>query len=104
MIINRRDMCTLVVLLLLGAFTLSCTSSSSTQPVPLIEEPLLSAEEPVLANNETVPIIWDDDGSIDGVTALLYLLQHPSYGVKAATISPGIAHPAISSPSFLISP
>jgi purine nucleosidase/pyrimidine-specific ribonucleoside hydrolase len=56
---------------------------------------VLPTEEPVLATKETVPIIWDDDGSIDGVTALLYLLQHPSYEVKAATISPGIAHPDI---------
>ena len=49
---------------------------------------------------EPLAIIWDDDGSIDGVTALLYLIAHPSLEVKAATISPGIAHPQLFAPKL----
>ena len=51
--------------------------------------------QPASATTEPLPVIWDDDGSIDGVTALLYLLQNRSFEVKAATISPGIAHPSV---------
>jgi hypothetical protein len=47
------------------------------------------------AYGEPVPVIWDDDGSADGVVALLYLLKHPGYDVKAATVSYGIAHPVL---------
>lgn len=47
-----------------------------------------------------IPIIWDDDGSIDGVTALLYLLRNPAFDVVAATVSPGIAHPAVFAPNL----
>jgi pyrimidine-specific ribonucleoside hydrolase len=40
-----------------------------------------------------VPIIWDDDGSPDGVIALLYFLKNPEVSVKAITVSCGEAHP-----------
>lgn len=52
-------------------------------------------EESAAPAEEVIPVIWDDDGSIDGVTALLYLLQHQAFQVKGATISPGIAHPRV---------
>jgi purine nucleosidase/pyrimidine-specific ribonucleoside hydrolase len=40
-----------------------------------------------------VPIIVDDDGSPDGILALLFFLRHPHYDVRAVTVSPGEAHP-----------
>jgi pyrimidine-specific ribonucleoside hydrolase len=40
-------------------------------------------------------IIWDSDGSLDGVIGLLYFLQHPNVSVEALTISCGEAHPEI---------
>ena len=40
-----------------------------------------------------IPLLWDDDGSPDGVIALLYFLQHPGVDVKAITVSCGLAHP-----------
>jgi purine nucleosidase/pyrimidine-specific ribonucleoside hydrolase len=55
---------------------------------------------PELSSSTPAPVIWDDDGSIDGVTALLYLLQHGAFDVQAATISPGIAHPQIFAPKL----
>ncbi len=42
-----------------------------------------------------VPIVYDDDGSPDGTTALLYLLSHPQADVKAVNISYGEAHPEV---------
>ena len=40
-----------------------------------------------------IQLLWDDDGSPDGVIALLYFLQHPGVDVKAITVSCGLAHP-----------
>lgn len=42
-----------------------------------------------------IPLIFDDDGSPDGMMALLYFLQNPNYDVKAVTISQGEAHPQL---------
>ena len=42
-----------------------------------------------------VPIIFDDDGSPDGTTALLYLLSNPGVDLKAVGITYGEAHPAV---------
>ncbi len=44
---------------------------------------------------EKIPVIWDDDGSPDGMIALLYLLRHPTFEVKAITVSCGEAHPKV---------
>jgi len=55
-------------------------------------------EEPPIAETPgrpLIPFIWDDDGSPDGVIALLYLLRHPEVNVKAITVSCGEAHPAL---------
>jgi inosine-uridine nucleoside N-ribohydrolase len=43
----------------------------------------------------SIPVIVDDDGSPDGVIALLYFLRHPDYDVKAVTVSVGEAHPQL---------
>jgi purine nucleosidase/pyrimidine-specific ribonucleoside hydrolase len=40
-------------------------------------------------------LIWDDDGSPDGVIALLYFLHHPNVIVDAITVSYGQAHTKI---------
>jgi pyrimidine-specific ribonucleoside hydrolase len=52
-------------------------------PMPL---PSLGADGPI-------PIIVDDDGSPDGMIALLYFLRNPLFDVRAVTISYGEAHP-----------
>jgi inosine-uridine nucleoside N-ribohydrolase len=49
--------------------------------------------QPSLIGNTPIPVIVDDDGSPDGITALLYFLSNPYYDVKAATVSYGEAHP-----------
>jgi inosine-uridine nucleoside N-ribohydrolase len=64
----------------------ACSTSagaSDETPLPL---PTPSAQGPI-------PIIVDDDGSPDGMIALLYFLRNPLFEVKAVTISCGEAHP-----------
>lgn len=84
--IKQKTTRTALLLLLISILALSCQSPEVTPPDLPLTEP--------------VAIIWDDDGSIDGVTALLYFLEHPSFDVKAATISPGIAHPQVFAPKL----
>lgn len=50
---------------------------------------------PTLDGQGSIPIIVDDDGSPDGVIALLYLLRNPLFEVKAVTVSYGEAHPEL---------
>jgi inosine-uridine nucleoside N-ribohydrolase len=40
-----------------------------------------------------IPVIVDDDGSPDGMIAMLYFLRNPLFDVRAVTISYGEAHP-----------
>jgi purine nucleosidase/pyrimidine-specific ribonucleoside hydrolase len=47
------------------------------------------------ARIERIPIFFDDDGSPDGTTALLYLLSDPQAEVIAVSVSYGEAHPQI---------
>lgn len=42
-----------------------------------------------------VPVIVDDDGSPDGMIALLYWLRHPGFEVRAITVSCGETHPSV---------
>ena len=53
---------------------------------------------PTLSGQTPVPIIVDDDGSPDGMIALLYFLRNPLFEVKAVTISQGEAHPDVFAP------
>ena len=41
------------------------------------------------------PLIIDDDGSQDGMTAIAYMLANPEFNVEAITISNGIARPEV---------
>ena len=55
---------------------------------------------PVEETKEIAPlhIIWDDDGSPDGMIALMYLLKHPSVQVEAVTVTAGEAFPQTFAP------
>jgi len=46
-------------------------------------------------NATPTPLIIDDDGSQDGMTAIAYMLANPQFDVKAITISNGIARPEV---------
>jgi pyrimidine-specific ribonucleoside hydrolase len=71
-----------------------CPGNVNNQPtVTPLPLPTLTGEAPV-------PVIFDDDGSPDGLVALLYFLSHPSFDVKAVTVSCGEAHPDIFAPKL----
>ena len=46
-------------------------------------------------NITPTPLIIDDDGSQDGMTAIAYMLANPQFDVEAITISNGIARPEV---------
>jgi len=50
---------------------------------------------PTAASEGPIPIIFDDDGSPDGIIALLYFLRNPLFDVRAVTVSQGEAHPQL---------
>ncbi|MEB3282894.1 MAG: nucleoside hydrolase [Lyngbya sp.] len=47
------------------------------------------------ATMKPTPLIFDDDGSQDGMTALAYMLANPKFEIEAITIAQGIARPEI---------
>ncbi len=51
--------------------------------------------EAVETQADKLVVFYDDDGSLDGTAALLYLLAHPDVAVQAITISYGEAHPEV---------
>lgn len=65
-------------------------------PQPGAAEPIVTPFPfPTPRESSPIPIIVDDDGSPDGIVALLYFLRHPHYDVRAVTISAGEAHPDV---------
>jgi len=76
-----------------GAFpdlkVVSCPQFADSLP-PVTPYPL-----PTQPEAGPIPLIVDDDGSPDGVIALLFFLRNPQYEVVAVTVSPGEAHPEI---------
>jgi pyrimidine-specific ribonucleoside hydrolase len=84
----------MLVLSIVGA----CSVQPTVSPMATTEEPTIRSivtptyETPSLSQ---IPVIWDDDGSPDGVIALLYLLKNPQVRVEAITVSSGEAHPKI---------
>ncbi|MCG5059070.1 MAG: nucleoside hydrolase [Limnoraphis sp. WC205] len=47
------------------------------------------------ATIKPTPLIFDDDGSQDGMTALAYMLANPKFDIEAITIAQGIARPEV---------
>jgi pyrimidine-specific ribonucleoside hydrolase len=54
-----------------------------------------SAPHSGIAGSARMPVIFDDDGSPDGTSALLYLLTQPGVSLKAVNISYGESHPQV---------
>ncbi len=50
--------------------------------------------QPVFSQTRPIPLIFDDDGSQDGMTALSYMLANPKFDIQAINISQGIAEPS----------
>ncbi len=84
----------------------SASNSSAEPSIPSIaadfdyfqvDSPARSVYLPTVQRPDSgsVPVIVDDDGSPDGMIALLYLLRHPGVQVRAITVSCGEAHPSV---------
>ena len=73
-------------ILMLALATAGCSAGQSAPPVTPG-----AARDP----GTVLPVIFDDDGSLDGTAALAYLLSHPGVSVRAITISYGEAHPDV---------
>jgi purine nucleosidase/pyrimidine-specific ribonucleoside hydrolase len=76
----------LSVLLVLGLLAIGCGLPSAA-PAPTLQ--------PTIDPAERLAVIYDDDGSPDGTTALFYLLSHPAVSVAAINISYGEAYPEV---------
>jgi inosine-uridine nucleoside N-ribohydrolase len=72
----------------------SCPEPTPTPPAVTLE-PL-----PTLSPASPVPLIVDDDGSPDGLIALLFFLRSPLFDVQAVTVSCGEAHPDVFAPQL----
>jgi purine nucleosidase/pyrimidine-specific ribonucleoside hydrolase len=74
-------------------FFTGCGAAATTPPSTPIATTIPSViDEPTSSPKKTL-LIYDDDGSRDGMAALLYLLSHPDISVEAINISYGEAHP-----------
>ncbi len=71
----------------------STTVTSTAMPASTLPAPVPT--NALNGSNGKMHIIFDDDGSRDGMVALLYLLNDPNIEIEAITVSYGEAHPAI---------
>ena len=72
----------------------ACAPASPTETLLPLETKEMPSPTPTQSSQQTL-VIFDDDGSPDGTTALLYFLAHPKAYVKSASISFGEAYPEI---------
>lgn len=70
----------------------TCASVPSTSTQSAISTP--TKTESTLSPKKMI-LLYDDDGSRDGMAALLYLLSYPDISIQAITISYGEAHPQL---------
>ncbi|MGD2252269.1 MAG: nucleoside hydrolase [Anaerolineales bacterium] len=65
---------------------------TSFSPAPCPTEAL---DQPTCPPLDVLHLIYDDDGSPDGTTALLYLLSHPGVDLEAVSLSFGEVYPEV---------
>jgi purine nucleosidase/pyrimidine-specific ribonucleoside hydrolase len=71
----------------------TCTSAPPTStPIETSDSAEVASTASAL---KEMLLLYDDDGSRDGMAALLYLLSNPEVSIQAVTISYGEAHPQL---------
>lgn len=70
----------------------TCTSVPPTSTLLATSTPAETVEP---TSSKKMLLLYDDDGSRDGMAALLYLLSYPDISIQAITISYGEAHPKL---------
>lgn len=81
-----------IILLIIACSNGSPVSTSATENGTAVQNVIDDGDA---EHTGTLTVIYDDDGSQDGMTALAYLLQHPRVDVRAVTISQGLAYPNV---------
>ena len=71
----------------------TCTSVPPTSTLIATSTPTETVEP--TSSPKKMLLLYDDDGSRDGMAALLYLLSYPDISIQAITISYGEAHPKL---------
>lgn len=71
----------------------TCTSVLPTSTLIATSSPTETVES--TSSPKKMFLLYDDDGSRDGMAALLYLLSYPEISIQAITISYGEAHPEL---------
>jgi inosine-uridine nucleoside N-ribohydrolase len=88
---SRNPFANFLLLAAAGGFVSGCEPGRTAASTPVTGSafgPSISITAP-----PAIEVAFDDDGSPDGTTALLYLLDHPSVRLRSASISYGEAHP-----------
>lgn len=91
---NLLIACFLALLLAISG----CGPSPQPTTSAPVDTPTAEAHPPAAAPTPAavqLPVLYDDDGSLDGTTALSYLLSHPRVSVEAISISYGEAYPDV---------
>ncbi|MEQ9549997.1 MAG: nucleoside hydrolase [Coleofasciculus sp. G3-WIS-01] len=92
--------CCLAIILAMWVGAFPANAQSNCSPNRFFHSPVSCSQNSGLsqliadASLDRTPLIFDDDGSQDGMTALAYLLANPKFELKAITLSQGIADPA----------
>jgi len=97
---DKRKLVPKIVFFFFILFLVGCKSNSNS-PTQAPIQPTSSAIDPSFSTVTIDPsspekkmlLIYDDDGSRDGMAALLYLLSYPEISIQAINISYGEAHP-----------
>ena len=103
---NRRKLFLIISLVFPLLFVAGCGALATTPKIEptFTSVPPTSTFIPTIAPTNTVEptlpsrlitLFYEDDGSRDGLAALLYLLSYPEISIEAASISYGEAHPEL---------
>jgi len=102
----NRKLLSIIALAFLMSFAVGCGAPATTPTVTLTFTSVLPTStlittsvpgvtlEPTLSPKKML-LIYDDDGSRDGMAALLYFLNYPDILIQAINISYGEAHPKL---------
>jgi len=101
---NRKYIFMIISIIIIYLFAAGCSSpaTSTAETSSLLPEEStptkISSDDPIGITESTLfgkrtLLFYDDDGSRDGMAALLYLLSIPEISIEAVSISYGEAHP-----------
>lgn len=98
--INKKIIKTIIGLIMIFLFVVDCNASTTTPKATSSISPALPSSTPSMTVEPTttsreIHVLYDDDGSRDGLPALIYLLSNPEISIEAITISYGEAHPNV---------